>query len=131
MAWICTQKPVREDDEMKKIVLAAASALVGAAFLFAASAHPAYAAGKVDCDAVMNEINSGKKVKEVAKDLNISKTSVYGCKRKAKAAAKAAAKEEAKPAAPAPAPAAPAPAPAAPAPAPAAPAPAPAAPQPK
>ena len=59
---------------------------------FATSARPAFAATKVDCDAVMNEVNSGKKAKEVATDLSISTSSVYRCKRHAKAAAKAATK---------------------------------------
>jgi len=38
---------------------------------------------------VMAEISAGKKGTEVAKDLSISPTSVYKCKKKAKAAAKA------------------------------------------
>ena len=56
---------------------------------FSVNARPAFAA-KVDCDAVMNEVNSGKKAKEIATDLSISTSSVYRCKRHAKAAAKAA-----------------------------------------
>ena len=76
----------------KKIALAAASAMLVTTVAFATSARPAYAATKVDCDAVMNEINSGKKAKEVATDLSISTSSVYRCKRHAKAAAKAASK---------------------------------------
>ena len=40
----------------------------------------------------MNELNSGKKAKEVATDLSISTSSVYRCKRHAKEAAKAATK---------------------------------------
>ena len=40
----------------------------------------------------MNEVNSGKKAKEIATDLNISTSSVYRCKRHAKEAAKAATK---------------------------------------
>lgn len=47
---------------------------------------------KVDCDAVMQELNSGKKAKEVAKDQNISVSSVRRCKAKAKKAEAAAAK---------------------------------------
>ena len=54
------------------------------------AARPAFASTKVDCDAVMNELNSGKKAKEVATDLSISTSSVYRCKRHAKEAAKAA-----------------------------------------
>src|ERR1700722_17221901 len=76
----------------KKIALAAASAMLVTTVAFGTSTGPAYAATKVDCDAVMNEINSGKKAKEVATDLSISTSSVYRCKRHAKAAAKAASK---------------------------------------
>jgi len=75
---------------MKKFALAAASAMLVTTVAFAASARPAYA--KVDCDAVMNEVNSGKHAKDIAADLKISTSSVYRCKRKAKAAAKAATK---------------------------------------
>src|ERR1700723_3791767 len=75
---------------IKKFALAAASAMLVTTVAFAA--RPAFAATKVDCDAVMNEINSGKKAKEVATDLSISTSSVYRCKRHAKAAAKAASK---------------------------------------
>jgi FixJ family two-component response regulator len=77
---------------MKKFALAAASAMLATTVAFAASARPAYAANKVDCDAVMNEVNSGKHAKDIAADLKISTSSVYRCKRKAKAAAKAATK---------------------------------------
>lgn len=41
----------------------------------------AYAAGKVNCDQVMSEINGGKTVAEVAKDLGVSKRSVTRCRR--------------------------------------------------
>jgi hypothetical protein len=74
----------------KKIALAAASAMLVTTISFATNARPAFAAAKVDCDAVMNEVNSGKKAKEIATDLSISTSSVYRCKRHAKAAAKAA-----------------------------------------
>ena len=77
---------------MKKFALVAASAMLAATVAFAASARPAYAAAKVDCDAVMNELNSGKHQKEVAKDLNTTLYQVRKCKRLAKAAAKAATK---------------------------------------
>jgi hypothetical protein len=73
----------------KKIALVAASAMLATSVAFSVSARPAFAA-KVDCDAVMNEVNSGKKAKEIATDLSISTSSVYRCKRHAKAAAKAA-----------------------------------------
>jgi hypothetical protein len=75
----------------KKIALVAASAMLATTVAFSVSARPAYAA-KVDCDAVMNEVNSGKKAKEIATDLSISTSSVYRCKRHAKEAAKAATK---------------------------------------
>src|SRR5579863_3215813 len=76
----------------KKFALVAASAMLENSVAFSASARPAYASTKVDCDAVMNELNSGKKAKEVATDLSISTSSVYRCKRHAKEAAKAATK---------------------------------------
>jgi FixJ family two-component response regulator len=76
----------------KKIALAAASAMLVTTVAFATNARPAYAAAKVDCDAVMNEVNSGKKAKEIATDLSISTSSVYRCKRHAKEAAKASTK---------------------------------------
>jgi hypothetical protein len=79
---------------LKKIAVVAAGvflALTLSLELGVATAH----AAKVDCDAVMNELNSGKKAKEVASDLKISKSSVYKCKKKAATSA-------ATPAAPAP-----------------------------
>src|SRR5271163_3175886 len=72
----------------KKFVLAAASAMLVTTVAFATNARPVYAAAKVDCDAVMNEVNSGKHAKEIATDLSISTSSVYRCKRHAKAATK-------------------------------------------
>jgi len=80
---------------IKKIAVAAASATLVATMVFAATARPAYAT-KVDCDAVMGELNSGKKAKEVAKDLSISTSSVYRCKKHAKEAAKSESKSLAK-----------------------------------
>jgi len=76
----------------KKFALLAASTILLTTVAFASNARPAFAASKVDCDAVMNEVNSGKHAKEIATDLNISTSSVYRCKRHAKAAAKAATK---------------------------------------
>jgi FixJ family two-component response regulator len=38
--------------------------------------------GKIDCSQVMSELNAGKKAKEVATDMSISKSSVYRCKNK-------------------------------------------------
>ena len=105
----------------KKFALAAASAMLVTTVAFATNARPVYAA-KVDCDAVMSEVNSGKKAKEIATDLKISTSSVYKCKRHAKEVAKAATKssmqaKSGKEAPMAPAMAAPSPAMAAPAPA--------------
>ena len=77
----------------KKIALVAASAMLATSVAFSVSARPAFAA-KVDCDAVMNEVNSGKHAKDIAKDLNISTSSVYRCKRHAKNAAKASMKSQ-------------------------------------
>ncbi len=70
----------------------AASAIFVATIVFGASARPTYAADKVDCNAVMNELYGGKHPKEVAKDLSISTSSVYRCKRHAQAAGKASTK---------------------------------------
>ena len=81
---------------IKKIAVMAASAMLLATMVFAAGARTAYAATKVDCDAVMGELNAGKKAKEVAKDLSISTSSVYRCKKHAAAAAKAEGKSLAK-----------------------------------
>jgi len=77
---------------MKKFALVAVSAMLATTVAFAASARPAHAANKVDCDAVMNELNSGKHEKEVATDLNTTMYQVRKCKRKAKAESKAATK---------------------------------------
>ena len=38
---------------------------------------------KVDCDKVMAEVQAGKKTKDIEKDLSISSSSVYRCKKKA------------------------------------------------
>jgi len=40
-------------------------------------------ANKVDCTKVMSEVAAGKKTKDIAKDLSISTSSVYRCKKKA------------------------------------------------
>ncbi len=100
---------------MKKVPIAIAASLIGLSTGFAMYSPSAYAAAKskVDCDAVMQEVNGGKKAKEVAKDLNISTSSVYKCKKKAKAAAKAGAPAGAEAASPVPEAASPVPAPAA------------------
>jgi Mor family transcriptional regulator len=79
---------------MKKIGIVAASLMLGLAFALSAAVPNAWAT-KVDCEAVMSELNSGKTVKEVAKDLKISHSSVYRCRKHAKEAAKSATKSNA------------------------------------
>ncbi len=75
---------------MKKLPIAiASSALV--AFLGIQLAAPAFAASKVPCDQIMQELDSGKKAAEVAKDLGATIGHVRYCKAKAKKAAKKAA----------------------------------------
>jgi len=74
---------------IRRIVVATASATLVATIVFAARAQHAHAADKVDCDAVMNALHSGKHAKDVATDLSISTSSVYRCERKARAAGKA------------------------------------------
>ncbi len=78
---------------MKKVSKSIAAIALGAMLGITMSVPMARAAKhKVDCDAVMQELNSGKKAKEVAKDQGISVSSVRRCKAKAKKAAAAAAK---------------------------------------
>lgn len=76
--------------DRKRIRATAVIGIAIAVMMSAASVHAA--AKKVNCDAVMQELNSGKKAKAVAQDQKISTSSVYRCKSKQKAAAKAAAK---------------------------------------
>jgi len=73
---------------IKKSAVVAASAMLVATMVFRASGHPIYAADAINCSAVMTELYSGKHPKEVAKDLSISTSSVYRCKRHAQAAGK-------------------------------------------
>ena len=73
---------------MRKLAIATASAMLGVALSLSSIIPAVYAADKVDCDAVMQELGQGKKAKEVAADLKISASSVYRCKRHAKAAMK-------------------------------------------
>jgi transposase len=74
---------------MKKFRITAASVLAALVLGFVLALPSANAAtrNKVDCDKVMSELGAGKKAKEVAKDLGISASSVYRCKKKAAAAA--------------------------------------------
>jgi hypothetical protein len=76
---------------MDRCTIKIGAILFGLAIGATISAAPVHAAAKkVDCDAVMQELGSGKKAKEVAADQKISTSSVYRCKSKQKAAAKAA-----------------------------------------
>jgi hypothetical protein len=86
---------------MKRIVTALTAGVVGLAMGVAIGIPSAHAAAKtkVDCDAVMKEVNAGKKAKEIAKDMTISVSSVYRCKKREMAAAKAASKAGNEPAA--------------------------------
>jgi DNA invertase Pin-like site-specific DNA recombinase len=74
---------------MRKFAIAAASVALAATMAIGFSSSAAFAASKVDCDAVMSALSGGQKPKEVAKDMKISVSSVYRCKRHAKEAAKA------------------------------------------
>jgi hypothetical protein len=84
----------------KKIVAVATTLALATVMSFAISIPKAHAAGKVDCDKVMEELNAGKKPKEVASDLGISTSSVRRCKRKAHKASMASPAAMSSPAAP-------------------------------
>jgi hypothetical protein len=86
---------------MKKTSVLVASLAVATALSLQFGVSKAYATShkKVDCAAVMTELQSSKKVAEVAKDMKISKSSVYSCSKKAKAAAMASPAAMARPAA--------------------------------
>jgi len=79
---------------MKHFATALTASVAGVAIGVAMGLPSAYAAAKtkVDCDAVMKEVNGGKKAKEIAKDMSISTSSVYRCKKREMASAKAASK---------------------------------------
>lgn len=90
---------------MKKLSLIV-SIVLAAALCLQFGASSAWAARKkVDCAKVMSELNAGKKVSQTAKDLKISRSSVYRCRKKARKKAAEAKKAEktAKAAKPAPA----------------------------
>lgn len=75
---------------MKKKLALAVSFALAAAFSSRLGLSKAYAVThKVDCSQVMTELQAGKKVSEVAKEMKVSKSSVYRCRREAKAAAAA------------------------------------------
>lgn len=79
---------------MKRFVTALAAGMFGMTIGVAVSNGSAFGAEKtkVNCDAVMQELNNGKKTREVAKDLSISPSSIYRCKKKEIASAKTAPK---------------------------------------
>ncbi len=70
---------------MRKLVLGIAglSLAVAVGVGFNPSNAWATAGQKVDCDKVMAEVHAGKKTKDIDKDLKISSSSVYKCKKKA------------------------------------------------
>jgi hypothetical protein len=73
---------------MHKLAIATASAMLGVTLSLSSVVPAVYAASKVDCDAVMQEIGQGKTMRQVATDMSISVSSVRRCKRHANAAAK-------------------------------------------
>jgi hypothetical protein len=74
---------------MRKLAIAAASVMLGVALSVSSVVPAVYAASKVDCDAVMQELGQGKTMRQVASDMKISVAWVRRCKRRASAAAKA------------------------------------------
>ena len=66
---------------MKKKLAVAASLAFVSALAFQFGLTNVYAANKIDCAQVMTELQGGKKVSEVAKDMKISKSSVYRCRK--------------------------------------------------
>jgi hypothetical protein len=66
---------------MKKILVLLASCAVVSTLAFQFALTNVYAANKIDCAQVMTELQGGKKVSEVAKDMKISKSSVYRCRK--------------------------------------------------
>lgn len=79
---------------MKRLSLIV-SVLLAVALCLQFGASSAWAARKrVDCAKVMSELNAGKKVSQTAKDLKISRSSVYRCRKKAKKEAAEAKKAE-------------------------------------
>lgn len=70
---------------IRKLGLGLAGLMLAAALGIELAPANAYA-NKVDCAKVMTEANAGKKPAAIAKDLGISTSSVYRCKKKMKAA---------------------------------------------
>ena len=70
----------------KKLLLVMAAFLFVVAVGFVLGSANAYAATKrIDCTKVMAGLQGGKKVKDVAKDMSISTSSVYRCRKMSKA----------------------------------------------
>ncbi|HZO81649.1 MAG TPA: hypothetical protein VFB33_08125 [Candidatus Binataceae bacterium] len=85
---------------MKKLALIALLVFGAAISLqFAVPSTAMAARKKVNCAKVMEELGGGKKVADVAKDLKISRSSVYRCRRAANKSAGKIAKAQASPAA--------------------------------
>jgi Mor family transcriptional regulator len=79
----------RGNSVIRKFAAAAVALMLAVTFSLALGLPSAQAARKkVNCTQVMSELKSGKKVREVAKDLKISRSSVYRCRRMARRAAK-------------------------------------------
>jgi len=74
---------------MGKLAITTASVMLGVALSFSSVVPAVYAAESVDCDAVMQELGSGKTMRQVASDMKISVGRVRGCKKRAARAAKA------------------------------------------
>lgn len=88
----------------KKLAAVASTLALATVMTFALAAPDAHAAGKkVDCAKVMEELNAGKKQREVAKDLGTTVYQVRKCKKAAAGAAKEAPAAAAPAASPAPA----------------------------
>jgi hypothetical protein len=71
------------------LVIALLVLTVAAALSLRPGSAWATAGTRVDCGKVMAEVQAGKKTKVIAADLSISTSSVYKCKKKAKATAAA------------------------------------------
>jgi transposase-like protein len=68
----------------KLIPAMAAVLFVVAVGLVLGSANASAATKRIDCNQVMSKLQGGKKVKDVAKDMNISTSSVYRCRKLSK-----------------------------------------------
>ncbi len=68
----------------RKSALAATFAVAAALTIQMGLSSASAASHKVDCTQVMSELGSGKKVAEVAKEMKISRSSVYRCRKESK-----------------------------------------------